>query len=373
MTPTPPTDPSTLRWHEGTLQWVRYAGAIVHVDLWADTPPRARPETTCPICDKSVILKLGRRRVHHAAHRSDDACPARHPETADHINAKFHLAAELRRVGALALLEKCTEPLSAPARFPAQTCAQTRARPWCPGWDEVVVEERLGTLRPDLQLRREGQPVAAIEVLFSHAVPEEKAVALAALGVPWIEVSTGDVLGRSAAPWTAEQALAVVREVPQVAWTCPTHEMEGVRRQARARIATASGPLRRSLRVVDCYEAYGPGGQRRFVYWTTETWDAGEVVQVTLQHDRGAALLLDIDPSDIAARDARVEAEFTKDLRARERITGTFHDSPMPWVDPQGPPWDVPARYEWSAVQRKWVIRPGMESNCWRQRGSSAV
>lgn len=358
-----------LRWHDGTLQWVRYAGEIVHVDRWAGIPPRSRPDTSCPVCEQPVVLKLGRRRIHHAAHRADDACPARNPETADHINAKFHLAFELRRVRALTLLDQCAEPIPILPGRPPLTCSQTRARPWCPGWDEVLVEERLGTLRPDLQLRCDGRTVAAIEILFSHAVPEEKAVALAALGVPWIEVSTSDVFGRTAALWTAEQPLAVVRESPPTVWSCAAHETERVRRQARARIEKASGPVRRKLRVVDCYEAYGPGGHRRFVYWTTETWDAGEVVEVRLQHDRGATLLLDIHREDVTARDARVDAEFTNDLQMRERTVGTFHDFPMPWVDADGPPWDLPVRYVWDSEQGKWVLSAGMEGNRWHKRG----
>jgi hypothetical protein len=357
-----------LRWHDGMLQWVRHAGQIVNVSRWADTPPGARPSTTCPVCEQPVVLKLGRRRSHHAAHRADDACPATHPETADHINAKFHLAFELRRVGALSLLDQCAEPTPTPPRYPPQVCVQTRVRPWHPGWDEVVVEERLGTLRPDLQLRREGQTVAAIEVLYSHAVSEEKAAALAVLGVPWIEVSTRDVFGRTAALWKAEEPLAVLRETPKAPWVCGAHLEEEAQRQARARIATASGPVHHKLRVADCYGSHGSEGRRRYIYWTSETWDAGEVVQVRLLRDPGAVLILELASEDFDLRDERVEAEFARDLQARVRTKGTFFDSPMPWVDADGPPWDLPARYTWDVGLGKWVLRPEAEGLRWEER-----
>lgn len=45
----------------------------------------------------------GKARAHHAAHRAQDACVATAAETALHLNAKFHLASQLRQVTTISL------------------------------------------------------------------------------------------------------------------------------------------------------------------------------------------------------------------------------------------------------------------------------
>lgn len=200
------------------LAWVLLNGTSTRVSSFAGTPPELRPEVRCPHCSDPVVLKLGEVVAHHAAHFPGSSCSASESwETALHINAKFHLAEQLRKVTRVDLVQPCSSRQSV-------LCEGKRRVAWDVAWDEVLVEQTVGTLRPDLVLRREGQDVAAIEVLVTHAVDALKAQALAQLGLPWIEVRGSFLLpedepeDRSA--WKPSAPLKTARQEPDPKWIC---------------------------------------------------------------------------------------------------------------------------------------------------------
>lgn len=164
------------------LAWVLLDGVPQHVSVFAGIPPSDRPEVRCPACEQPVVLRLGERLAHHAAHRAGQECAVTAPESALHLNCKLHIAAQLRGLGESGLQV-------------AQPCAQRRAgcagrvpRPWLLGWDEVAVELRVAGRRPDIVLLREDVPLAAIEVCVSSPITPDRRDALAALGLSWVEV-----------------------------------------------------------------------------------------------------------------------------------------------------------------------------------------
>jgi competence CoiA-like predicted nuclease len=52
-------------------------------------------------------MKLGDERVHHYAHKINIACAATNPETAQHLNTKFHIYNELLKSKQLIITKPC--------------------------------------------------------------------------------------------------------------------------------------------------------------------------------------------------------------------------------------------------------------------------
>ncbi len=141
---------------------------------------RARAPFACPGCGEEVIPHLGERRARHFAHRPGSACPLTSPETALHYNAKVRL------------LTLCEEAFRGERRVTLLTrcaaCRRTDPRDLAALGDEAVNEGAVGALRADVLVRRGGGAALAIEVLVTHAVEAGKEAALAAAGVPAVEV-----------------------------------------------------------------------------------------------------------------------------------------------------------------------------------------
>lgn len=155
-------------------------GRKVRAARLAPADRRGRAPFSCLGCGEELIPHLGRVRTPHFAHRAGSACPLTAPETALHLDAKERL------------LALCAEAFAG-----RQT---VRALSRCPGCRRVVPldlgalgdraepEGAVGALRADVLLRAGGRPVLAVEVLVTHAVEPEKEAALAAAGVPAVEV-----------------------------------------------------------------------------------------------------------------------------------------------------------------------------------------
>jgi hypothetical protein len=141
---------------------------------------RARAPFACPGCGEEVIPHLGERRARHFAHRPGSACPLTSPETALHYNAKTRLLAlceeAFRGARRVTLLTRCG------------VCRRADPRDLAGLGDEAVNEGAVGPLRADVLVRRGGAPALAIEVLVTHAVEAGKEAALAAAGVPAVEI-----------------------------------------------------------------------------------------------------------------------------------------------------------------------------------------
>jgi len=131
------------------------------------------------------------------AHRPGSLCATTNPETAEHYNAKMRMADLLGAQRSLRIATKCR------AGHPIVAV-------WNVGmWTRAVPEMRVGNRRPDVVLVKDSDSgsdfeVAAVEVLRSHAVDQEKAADLAALGLRWVEVTAAVALA-----WDGESPLPV--------------------------------------------------------------------------------------------------------------------------------------------------------------------
>jgi len=141
---------------------------------------RERAPFSCPGCGDPLVPHLGAVRARHFAHEPGSACPLTSPETALHLNAKERL------------LYLCAEAFAGRSRVVVRARCPDCRRPMpldlAEAGDEARDEERVGALRPDVVVLRRGRPVLALEVLVTHAVDAKKEAALAALGVPAVEI-----------------------------------------------------------------------------------------------------------------------------------------------------------------------------------------
>jgi hypothetical protein len=163
------------------LAWARDRdGRKVHARKLAPADRRTRAPFTCLGCGEDLVPHLGQVRARHFSHAAGSRCPLTAPETALHLDGKERL------------LLLCTEAfagvrtVSVLARCPA--CRRARPFSLADAGDAARGEGAVGPLRADVLVSRGGAPALAIEVKVTHAVEPEKEAALAAAGVPAVEI-----------------------------------------------------------------------------------------------------------------------------------------------------------------------------------------
>jgi hypothetical protein len=320
--------------HPG-LVWVIVDDAIRHVSEFARLAAGRRPEARCPECNRSLILKLGRVRRHHAAHTAGVYCETTRPETLLHMNCKFSIARRLRdAAGTRAVLRIVQHCVGG-----RDLCDKAQETRWLTDWDEVLVEQRVGaSRRPDIVIRKAGRDLGAIEIRVTHAVPPEKETALSELAVQWVEVRAWDD-ENGGGEWSVSQPLPVLRTAEERVWRCGEHEIE--RRAAAAASASARADLDeasrhaevlRAARVVDVYR---PGGSRtRFIYRIDEMHTDARVHTAVLRRGRmivASAPLSSYDDWPSLAW-PRLRTAFAAELERIAAVPGSFIDSPMRWA-----------------------------------------
>jgi hypothetical protein len=152
---------------------------------------RARAPFTCLGCEEELVPHLGKVRAPHFSHRAGSACPLTAPETALHLDAKERL---------LALCEDAftgRRRVTLLARCPA--CRRAAPREVSREGDRAVTEGAIGALRADVLVLAGERPALAIEVVVTHAVDAAKEVALAAAGVPAVEIDAREEWEREGA------------------------------------------------------------------------------------------------------------------------------------------------------------------------------
>jgi hypothetical protein len=272
---------------------------------------------------------------------------ATQPETALHLDLKFHIASRLQAaIGSAPLVihRHC-------AGASPESCDATHDHAWTRGWDEVIVEASLGDTgrsRPDILLRRGGEPLAAIEVLVSHAVDDEKASALRAAGVPWVEVRADAGLLADVTAWTVERPLPVACEGGGGGgdtwgpWRCARHDQAyrvlvadaAAKRAAEVEAGRHNSNLR-AARVVDVYHAGGRGGARdRVIYRVEEQLLDGQVRALVL---RSGTREIASEPADDSLDSRRgawatLREAYAADVDCFVARSGGFADSPMRWA-----------------------------------------
>lgn len=400
--------------HGAKLTWVVVDGRVVHVSTFADVPPRNRPVARCPECGHAVILKLGRINAHHVAHAPEDVCGATQPETALHINAKYHAAEELRRAAARGLpLVARRACLAGRVRtrgvmerpqdvtwkeWQDAPCPNRDESTWAITWDGVQVEQRLTALEsrlvPDILLLRDGTPVAAVEIFVTHRVNDDKARVLASLGVPWLELRAEDVLapdGVGGAPWNVDHPVPVFREGPAGRWRCPAHQrlfqnwqeerrQEEAEERERGRHTTEV----KAIRVVDVMHKSGEHYRR--VYRVEERRTDGATQAIALALEEETLLALPFSPEARREIWNRLRAACTRDLERLRVRTGAILDCPMPpgrewvvgavaekaWREVDGFLWwrypladHYPRRYRRNRAEGTWFIPRDLQGVSW--------
>jgi len=359
-----------------SLAWVILDGVPRHVSEFRDVPRGRRPHARCPHCNEPLTLKLGDIRQHHAAHAAGTHCAATEPETALHLNCKLALATALRLAtgerAVLTVVQQCAAPA-------ADACAQTNVSIWCAAWDDVLVEHSIDdSRRPDIVLCRDRRPLAAIEIVVSNPVSSEKASALDALGVRWIEVVATDTL---AAPdgWTANRPLRVARTSDAHQWRCEAHEMahaaEAEARRHASRLVAA--------RVVDLY--HDDGARDRLIYRVIELLVDGEPRALRLSRGGAEVLTLPVESMDERRSAWReLQSALRNDVAGFTRSKPSFADSPMRWAkheaaaniveealvdrvgrDPTPLVTRYPRRWFYSREDRRWFLPADMRDVRW--------
>jgi len=317
-----------------SLEWVIVDGTPRHVSAFASLRRTERPIARCPECGRRVILKLGAVRRHHAAHDPGVACAATNPETALHLNTKLALAAALAAAASsdavLSIIHSCRGAAG-------ERCTETRIAPWLHGWDTVRIEHRIGPVRPDILLERDGASVAGIEVLRSHAVDAQKRAALATLGMPWIELAADEELSKPGG-WSIHRPLPALRTNDTDEWRCERHEaLHAILLRSREEERTAATEAARhstrlvAARVVDVYHTNG--ARERHIYRMEELATDGTPHALRLKRGGREIAYVELSPDHVmATAQGTVHLAYTKDVATLTEREGSFVDSPMNWA-----------------------------------------
>jgi hypothetical protein len=205
---------------------------------------RERAPFRCIGCGDELVPRLGASRARHFGHRPGSVCALVRPETALHLNAKERLVALCamafageRRVTVLARCPGCRR--EAPLDLGA-------------AGDAAVPEGVAGARRCDVLVTRLGVAALALEVKVSHAVDTAKEAALAALGVPAVEIDAREEWERE-----DEDGVSVVPARSLGFARCPSCET-----QRRADADRERGGDDAELAELESYRARGLLGAR---------------------------------------------------------------------------------------------------------------
>jgi hypothetical protein len=363
---------------DGSLQWVVVENELRHVSEFAHLAPKLRPPSSCPVCERPVVMKLGKQKIHHAAHSPDSTCVLTNPETAVHFNAKIYIAKQLD--------EANNKKLYLP-----QTCLSChnsqRDALWVQDWNDVKVERRLDNdLQPDIQLLKQEEVVAAIEVFVTHSVDYTKAEKLQSIGLPWVEIKGKPELYVGDEVWHISQPLPVFRtnHVFDEAWLCKkcvTRKEETERKQEWLK---NNGLKSLECKLVDFFYPFGRWMRNLFIIECM--LDEGEPIifelkrfRTSLNYDRIkyceekehiiATIFPPFDDAETVIYELKEKGrEF---LRAMKKEKGVILDSPMPWID-KGPTsleschlGNFPRRYYFNKKTKQWFIPADRKSVIW--------
>ena len=211
---------------------------------------RGRAPFTCIGCGEELIPHLGEVRARHFAHRAGSSCPLTAPETALHLDAKERLLvlcgdafAGRRRVSVLARCPSCRR------LTPRDLSALgDRAEPEA-AIEALLAEGKVATLRADVLVLAGERPALALEVLVTHAVDAVKEAALAAAGVPAVEIDAHEEWEREEG---AEGGVAIACARSLGFPPCPS-----CAGQSRAEADRALGGEATELAELEAYRARG--------------------------------------------------------------------------------------------------------------------
>jgi hypothetical protein len=350
------------------LEWVVVDGETRHVSDFVALEPNQRPKATCPVCERYVILKLGRKLRHHAAHYPDASCATTSKESVLHLNTKLYLAAKLKgSTVQIGVSFRCSE------------CDLQRPQLWIECWDSVDVEVRLSQRRPDILLSLGGTPIAAIEVHHTNAVTLEKREDLEATGTPWIEVEAKATIYSGETAWCPGDPLPIKAWSKSVQFVCSVcDDRHAARRRAhddyqrrvdaarqnygrlldefveasvtRLKSERENGQVIYKVRVVD---KYYPSGRRfrEVLMIVGDRSEHDEAFRVVTGSD-GKTLGRIVHRSKIRRGELELAEPALNLLRSQVERSNGILDSPMKWLDVFGPLKEDP-----KAVLHHWIDR----------------
>ena len=222
------------------LAWARDRdGRKVHAVRLEPADRRRRAPFTCLGCGEVLVPHLGKVRAPHFAHLPGSACPLTAPETALHLDAKERLLALCEDAFAgrrrVTLLARCA------------TCRRAAPRDLAREGDRAVTEGAIGALRADVLVLAGARATLAIEVVVTHAVDAQKEAALAAAGVPAVEIDARE-------EWEREDAEGVALACARSLGFAPCPACAA---QARADEDRARGGEGAEIAELEAYRARG--------------------------------------------------------------------------------------------------------------------
>ena len=256
-------------------QWVLCNDVLCNVSEFAHLPPKERPRAICPLCSQPVVLKLGKVRAHHYAHAQESDCTAGSPETALHLNTKFHFYNELSQATVKTLRVK----------LECAGCSATTTRVWLKDWDEVQVEYQMDLFRPDIALLRSGVVVGAIEILVTHTVDERKAAFFGEQGIKWAEMRASEPLYLGEKAWRATNHLPLDTNCSDLdEWTCAPCQKRRAEMERQREFARLNYTEIYRAKMVDYY--FPSGKKHREVFFVKRQFKNGQCVRAWVETEK---------------------------------------------------------------------------------------
>lgn len=336
------------------LRWVLVEGNLCEVSMFSDLSPQDRPDVFCPICERQVTLKLGKKRAHHFAHRPEDICASINPETALHLNCKFHIYRQLQAATEVYTSTSCGR------------CRKQKPLLWKQDWDAVEVEYKVDSLRPDIVLLQNNNPIGAIEIFVTHAVNDLKAQRLQNLGVDWVEVVGRENIYEEPNAWIATQPLNPYKQHPSPpSWVCPDcqqlQKKEDYRKNHYVEIFCA--------KMIDLY--FKSGKKYRHVFYVKQAFSYGKKTRIWIENEDREIIANEKAPI-MEQSEQRLNEAFRQKLLEFRRKAAIVDDN-MGWVR-----WipnqkfvardidNFPFRYVWNDKEKKWSLQSQLK---WKKLG----
>ncbi len=141
---------------------------LIHISELSDSEKGLRCNCVCPQCNDQLIARLGRVRVRHFAHSNQDCGYGL--ESALHLKAKQ-------------ILEKERKFVIPNYSYEFQTIIPSQEILF----DEILLEERINNIIPDIILRK-GNTQLLIEIAVTHFVNDDKLEKIKSLNLSAIEI-----------------------------------------------------------------------------------------------------------------------------------------------------------------------------------------
>ncbi len=332
-------------------RWVLYKNQLYQVSEFAHLPPKERPRATCPLCEQPVVLKLGKVNAHHYAHAQEADCVAGYPETALHLNTKFHFYNEL--------LQATVKVLRVQQQCDGVGCVKRRRVVWIKDWDAVEVEYRMDPFRPDVALLRQGKVIGAIEILVTHAVDQRKAEFFEEQNTSWSDIRAKESLYHGEKAWRAAKPLPLDANCSEVDdWTCTPCQERRAEFERRREFERLNYTETYRAKMVDYY--FPSGKKHREVFFVKRQFKDGECVRAWVETEKWNVVRSVEGVVNNAA--LRTLAHAVNAEIEAQRAKGTTVDAFMGWRQwvkgSKFSPKDTdrfPFNWAWDGRQKKWL------------------